>query len=63
MGTSAVTEDRAAVDDALYDPADDVMLECGPVVELHVLTESTPEGARDEDPFVRRAVSESRSYA
>ena len=54
--------DHATVDDALHDLAYDVMLAYGPVVELHVLTESAFEGARDENPFVRRAVSEGRSY-
>jgi predicted nucleotidyltransferase len=54
--------DHTAVDDALHDLAYDVMLEYGPVVELHVLTESAFEGAREANPFVRRAVSEGRSY-
>jgi predicted nucleotidyltransferase len=54
--------DHAAVDDALHDLAYDVMLAYGPIVELHVLTESAFEGMRDENPFVRRAVSEGRSY-
>jgi predicted nucleotidyltransferase len=54
--------DHAAVDDALHDLAYDVMLEYGPVVELHVLSESAFAGAKDENPFVRRAVSEGRSY-
>jgi predicted nucleotidyltransferase len=55
--------DHAAVDDALHGLAYDVMLAYGPVVELHVLTESAFEEARDRNPFVRRAVSEGRSYA
>lgn len=55
--------DHAAVDDALHDIAYDVMLEYGPVVELHVLTESAFERTKGENPFVRRAVSEGRSYA
>jgi hypothetical protein len=38
------------------------MLEYGPVVELHVLSESAFERARDTNAFVRRAVSEGRSY-
>ena len=54
--------DHGAVDDALHDLAYDVMLAYGPVVELHVLTESAFEAVRDENPFVRRAVSEGRSY-
>jgi hypothetical protein len=40
----------------------DVMLAYGPVVELHVLTESVFEGVREANPFVRQAVSEGRSY-
>lgn len=55
--------DHAAVDDALHDIAYDVMLEYGPVVELHVLTESAFERTNGENPFVRRAISEGRSYA
>lgn len=54
--------DHTTIDDALHDLAYDVMLEYGPVVELHVLTASAFEGARDTNPFVRRAVSEGRSY-
>ncbi len=54
--------DHGAVDDALHDLAYDVMLAYGPVVELHVLTESAFEAVRNENPFVRRAVSEGRSY-
>jgi hypothetical protein len=54
--------DHAAVDDVLHDLAHDVMLEYGPVVELHVLTESAFEGTKDENPLVRRTVSEGRSY-
>jgi Nucleotidyltransferase domain. len=52
--------DHAAVDDALHDLAYDVMLEYGPVVELHVLAESAFERTNGENPFVRRAVSEER---
>lgn len=54
--------DHAAVDDALHDLAYDVMLEYGPVVELHVLAESAFERTKGENPLVRRAVSEGRSY-
>ncbi|ESS05762.1 MAG: hypothetical protein A07HB70_02243 [uncultured archaeon A07HB70] len=38
------------------------MLEYGPVVELHVLAESAFERTKGENPLVRRAVSEGRSY-
>lgn len=55
--------DHEAADETLHDLAYDVMLEHGPVVELHVFTVSTFERASDENPFVRRAVSEGRSYA
>jgi predicted nucleotidyltransferase len=54
--------DHTTVDDALHDLAYDVMLAYGPVVELHVLTESVFEGVREANPFVRQAVSEGRSY-
>lgn len=55
--------DYVTVDDALHDLAYDVMLEYGPVVELHVLTELAFERTKGENPFIRRAVSEGRSYA
>lgn len=55
--------DHAAVDDELHGLAYDVMLEYGPVVELHVLSESVFEGTKDENPFVCRTVSEGRLYA
>lgn len=56
--------DREAVADSLRDVALDVMIEYGPVVELHVFTESTFRRHRREgNPFVRNAVAEGRSYA
>ncbi|WP_435181159.1 nucleotidyltransferase domain-containing protein [Halorussus sp. AFM4] len=56
--------DRKATADSLRDIAYDVMLEHGPVVELHVLSESTFARYREEgNPFVRNAVAEGRSYA
>jgi predicted nucleotidyltransferase len=53
----------AAVDDALHGLAYDVMLEYGPVVELHVLTESAFERTNGETPVIRRSVLEGWSYA
>lgn len=56
--------DRKTTADALRDLAYDVMLECGPVVELHILSET--EFERDHDsgnPFIRNVVDEGRSYA
>ncbi|WP_148286705.1 nucleotidyltransferase domain-containing protein [Halarchaeum acidiphilum] len=53
-----------AVADSLRDIAYDVMLEYGPLVELHILSESTFERYRDEgNPFVRNVVAEGRAYA
>lgn len=55
---------RDAVADSLRDIAYDVMLEYGPLVELHILSESTFERYRDEgNPFVRNVVDEGRVYA
>jgi predicted nucleotidyltransferase len=53
--------DRPAVEDELRDVAYDVMLEFGPVVEVHVVTRRTFEQRRDH-PFVRRAVREGEAY-
>ena len=56
--------DRDAVADSLRDIAYDVMLEYGPLVELHILDESTFERHRQEgNPFVRNVLSEGHSYA
>ena len=56
--------DYDATADALRDVAYDVMLEYGPVVELHILAESTfTRHQRDGNPFVRRVIAEGRSYA
>lgn len=55
--------DRDVVDDSLHDIAYDVMLEHGPVVELHILSEREFERDRRGNPFLRRVVSEGRSYA
>jgi len=53
--------DRPAVEDELRDVAYDVMLEFGPVVEVHVLSRSAFERRRDH-PFLRRAVREGETY-
>ena len=56
--------DRESTADALRDVAYDVMLEYGPVVELHVLTATEFRNARSRgDPFVDTVVREGRSYA
>lgn len=56
--------DTEATRDALRDIAYDVMLEFGPVVELHFLTESTFTSYQQEgNPFLKNVVTEGRSYA
>lgn len=55
--------DRPLLAEALRDVAYDVMLEYGPVIELHVLTRSRYETLRERrNPFVRNVVSEGKSY-
>lgn len=55
--------DTDAVDDGLHRIAYDVMLEYGPVVELHVMESERFERHRSEnDPFLRQAVEEGTSY-
>lgn len=49
--------DRSTVEDELRDVAYDVMLDYGPVVEVHVLSRSTFEQRRTH-PFVRRVMRE-----
>lgn len=57
------TADRRAVEDELRDVAYDVMLEYGPVVEVHVLTRAAFDASRERgDPFVRRVIREGVSY-
>lgn len=53
--------DCATVTDRLRDIVYDVMLEYGPVVEVHTLARSAFERRRDH-PFVRRVVDEGRAY-
>lgn len=56
--------DQETVADALRDVAYDVMLEHGPVVELHVLSAAEFRDSRSRgDFFVETIVSEGRSYA
>ncbi|WP_255197179.1 nucleotidyltransferase domain-containing protein [Halorarius litoreus] len=56
--------DQDAVADSLRDLAYDTMLEYGPVVELHILSETAFERHRHEgNPFIRNIVTEGRSYA
>lgn len=56
--------DRDAIADSLRDIAYDVMLEHGPLVELHILDETTFERHWNEgNPFVHNVLSEGRSYA
>lgn len=56
--------DQEATADVLRDLAYDVMLEFGPVVELHVFSESEFEHSRKQgNPFIQHAVHEGRSYA
>jgi|GEM_PF-314279 predicted nucleotidyltransferase len=56
--------DRETVAESLRDIALDVIIEYGPAVELHILSESTFDCYRQEgNPFVRNVLSEGRSYA
>ncbi|EMA56650.1 nucleotidyltransferase domain-containing protein [Halococcus thailandensis] len=56
--------DRDAIADSLRDIAYDVMLEYGPLVELHILDGPTFERHQQEgNPFVRNVLREGRSYA
>ncbi|MEF8842645.1 MAG: nucleotidyltransferase domain-containing protein [Haloarculaceae archaeon] len=55
--------DRRAVEDRLRDVAYDVMLEFGPVVEVHVLSRAEMNRYREQGhPFVRRLLDEGESY-
>ena len=55
---------RNPVADDLRDIAYDVMLEYGPVVELHVLDEAEFQTSRERgNPFVTSAIHEGQSYA
>jgi len=53
--------DQSALEDTLRDVAYDVMLEHGPVVEVHVLTQSAFEERRDH-PFVTQTLRDGERY-
>lgn len=53
--------DKPVIEDQLRDIAYDVMLEYGPVVEVHVLTQSTFEQRRGH-PFLNRALRDGEAY-
>ena len=56
--------DRKVTADSLRDIALDVMIEYGPAVELHILSESTFARYQQEgNPFIRNVVTEGHSYA
>lgn len=56
--------DRRATADELRDIAYDLMLEFGPVIEVHVMTRSAFEQRRKRNhPFVTNVVREGRAYA
>jgi predicted nucleotidyltransferase len=56
--------DREATAETLRDIALDVMIEYGPVVELHILSESTfIRYQQEKNPFIRNVVTEGHSYA
>lgn len=60
----ADSSDHDTVAEALRDIAYDVMVEYGPVVELHIFTEQEFERHKKRDnPFVTNVVTEGRSYA
>ena len=56
--------DREATADTLRDIALDVMIEYGPAVELHILSETTfDRHQREGNLFIKNVVTEGRSYA
>ncbi|MCU4743353.1 nucleotidyltransferase domain-containing protein [Natronoglomus mannanivorans] len=58
------TANHEAIGEVLRDLAYDIMLEYGPVVELHVLSEHEFEQSLDRgNPFLQNVVQEGRSYA
>ena len=58
------TADQEATAEALRDLAYDVMLEYGPVVELHILSEREFERSQNQgNPFIQNVVHEGRLYA
>ncbi|WP_317176177.1 nucleotidyltransferase domain-containing protein [Halomontanus rarus] len=58
------TADQEATGEALRDLAYDIMLEYGPVVELHILSEQEFEQSLDRgNPFLQNVVQEGQAYA
>ena len=54
---------RDEIGDALHELAFDVMVEYGPVVELHILSQSTFKQYRNEgNPFTQNVTTEGRPY-
>ncbi|RJT07059.1 nucleotidyltransferase domain-containing protein [Halococcus sp. IIIV-5B] len=55
--------DRDPLKESLRDIALDVMLEYGPAIELHILSETTFERhQREQNPFIQNVLSEGQSY-
>lgn len=55
--------ERQAIADSLRDIALNVMIEYGPVVELHILSKTTFERYKQEqNPFIQNVLTEGRSY-
>jgi uncharacterized protein len=55
--------DRSTLSDSLHEIALDVMIEYGPAIELHILSEAAFERCkREQSPFVRNVLAEGRSY-
>lgn len=58
------TANREATSESLRDLAYDVMLEFGPVVELHILTAAEfAQSQKQGNPFIRTVVQEGQPYA
>ena len=55
--------DRGALEESLRDIALDVMIEYGPAIELHILSEAAFERhQREQNPFIQNVLSEGESY-
>ena len=61
VATVSDDANKRAIEDELREIAYEVMLEYGPVVEVHVLSRSTFEQRRDH-PFIRRVVREGEMH-
>jgi len=56
--------ERQALADSLRDIALDVMIEYGPAIELHILSETTfKDYKQEQNPFIQNVLSEGHSYA